>query len=64
MSLQVLHLLLVHVQEELHGLGQVIEVLQLAFAVSENLASTVITSDDDIATVGVDDVVSCLCDIA
>ena len=59
MCLKVLHLLLVHVQEELHGLGQVVEIIELTVAVSENLTCTVITSDNHVTLVGVDDVVSC-----
>ena len=60
MSLEVLHLLLVLVEDETHGVGDIIQVVNVSATIGENLAGAVITSDDDIATVGVNDVVSSL----
>ena len=64
MCLEVLHLLLVHIQEKLHALGHVIEALQLAVAIGEDFTGTVVTSHDHITTIGVDDVVSSVSGIA
>ena len=64
MSLEVLQLFLVFAEEELHGIGQVIHVLDGAVAPSEDFTSAVVTGNDNVALVGVDDVVSHLSGIA
>ena len=64
MGLQILHLSLVHVQEELHALGKVIHAGKAAVTIGKDFICTVITRDDNEALVGVDDVVSRQGDIA
>ena len=59
MCLEVLHLFLELVEDELHGFGEVVQVGEGAFAIGEDFAGAVVTGDDDVTLVGVHDVVSC-----
>ena len=57
MSLEVLHLVLVIIQPELHVLGQAAHVLQRTVTIGKDFLGTVITSNNDKAHVGVDDII-------
>jgi len=57
-GLEVLHLLLVGIQPELHVLGQAAHVLQRTVTIGKDFLGTVVTSDNDKAAVGVHHIIS------
>ena len=59
MSLEVLHLGFIQVQEELHVVRDVVQVGEGLVTIGKDLTCTVITGNDDVTLVGVHDVVSC-----
>ena len=61
-GLQVLDLALVAIQPELHVLGQLAHI-QVALAIGKDFLCTVVTSNNDIALVGINDVVGSLVDV-